>query len=98
LADAGIGIQELSDRGLEPRPLRRGGAREIKHPHNHAAIGGKASQHPCARHRVARRVDIVIAGDIQLADRCLKNGAQVLGHGGYLFTVNSFGAARRCAS
>jgi uncharacterized protein YaiI (UPF0178 family) len=37
--------------------------------------------------------DIVITGDIQLADRCLKNGAQVLGHGGRPFTVNSIGAA-----
>jgi uncharacterized protein len=37
--------------------------------------------------------DIVITGDIQLADRCLKAGAQVLGHGGRPFTVNSIGAA-----
>jgi uncharacterized protein len=37
--------------------------------------------------------DIVITGDIQLADRCLKAGAQVLGHTGRPFTVNSIGAA-----
>jgi len=37
--------------------------------------------------------DIVITGDIQLADSCLKAGAQVLGHGGRPFTVNSIGAA-----
>jgi uncharacterized protein YaiI (UPF0178 family) len=36
--------------------------------------------------------DIVITGDIQLADRCLKAGAQVLGHTGRPFTVNSIGA------
>ena len=37
--------------------------------------------------------DIVVTGDIQLADRCLKAGAQVLGHAGRPFTVNSIGAA-----
>jgi uncharacterized protein YaiI (UPF0178 family) len=37
--------------------------------------------------------DIVVTGDIQLADRCLKAGAQVLGHGGRPFTMNSIGAA-----
>ena len=37
--------------------------------------------------------DIVITGDIQLADRCLKAGAQVLGHGGRPFTINSIGSA-----
>lgn len=37
--------------------------------------------------------DIVVTGDIQLADRCLKAGAQVLGHGRRPFTVNSIGAA-----
>lgn len=37
--------------------------------------------------------DIAITGDIQLADRCLKAGAQVLGHGGRPFTMNSIGAA-----
>jgi uncharacterized protein len=37
--------------------------------------------------------DIVVTGDIQLADRCLKVGAQVLGHAGRPFTVNSIGAA-----
>ena len=37
--------------------------------------------------------DIVVTGDIQLADRCLKAGAQALGHGGRPFTVNSIGAA-----
>jgi uncharacterized protein YaiI (UPF0178 family) len=37
--------------------------------------------------------DIVVTGDIQLADRCLKAGAQVLGHGGRPFTVNSIGTA-----
>jgi len=37
--------------------------------------------------------DIVITGDIQLADRCLKAGAQALGHGGRPFTANSIGSA-----
>ncbi|MEZ5831125.1 MAG: YaiI/YqxD family protein [Dongiaceae bacterium] len=37
--------------------------------------------------------DIVVTGDIQLADRCLKAGAHVLGHGGRPFTVDSIGAA-----
>jgi hypothetical protein len=37
--------------------------------------------------------DIVVTGDIQLADRCLKAGAQVMGHNGRPFTVNSIGAA-----
>lgn len=37
--------------------------------------------------------DIVVTGDIQLADRCLKSGAQVIGHGGKPFTMNSIGAA-----
>lgn len=37
--------------------------------------------------------DIVITGDIQLADRCLKAGAQVLGHSGRPFTANSIGTA-----
>jgi uncharacterized protein YaiI (UPF0178 family) len=37
--------------------------------------------------------DIVVTGDIQLADRCLKAGAQVLGHNGRPFTMNSIGAA-----
>ncbi|MGH6892754.1 MAG: YaiI/YqxD family protein [Dongiaceae bacterium] len=37
--------------------------------------------------------DIVVTGDIQLADRCLKAGAQVLGHGGRPFTANSIGTA-----
>jgi uncharacterized protein YaiI (UPF0178 family) len=37
--------------------------------------------------------DVVITGDIQLADRCLKAGAQVLGHNGRPFTMNSIGAA-----
>lgn len=37
--------------------------------------------------------DIVVTGDIQLADRCLKAGAQVIGHNGRPFTMNSIGAA-----
>lgn len=37
--------------------------------------------------------DIVVTGDIQLADRCLKAGAQALGHGGRPFTANSIGSA-----
>lgn len=37
--------------------------------------------------------DVVITGDIQLADRCLKSGAQVIGHDGKPFTMNSIGAA-----
>jgi uncharacterized protein YaiI (UPF0178 family) len=37
--------------------------------------------------------DIVITGDIQLADRCLKAGAEVLGHSGKPFTANSIGTA-----
>ncbi|MBL8574059.1 MAG: YaiI/YqxD family protein [Hyphomicrobiaceae bacterium] len=37
--------------------------------------------------------DIVVTGDIQLADRCLKAGAQAIGHNGRPFTMNSIGAA-----
>jgi uncharacterized protein YaiI (UPF0178 family) len=37
--------------------------------------------------------DIIVTGDIQLADRCLKAGAQVMGHNGRPFTMNSIGAA-----
>ena len=37
--------------------------------------------------------DIVITTDIQLADRCLKAGAQVLGPTGKPFTENSIGTA-----
>ena len=36
---------------------------------------------------------VVITGDILLADRCLKAGAQVLGHNGKPFTTSSIGAA-----
>jgi uncharacterized protein YaiI (UPF0178 family) len=36
---------------------------------------------------------IVITGDILLADRCLKAGAQVLGHNGKPFTLASIGSA-----
>src|SRR5262245_10127984 len=37
--------------------------------------------------------DIVVTGDIQLADRCLKAGARALGPTGRPFTVTSIGAA-----
>ena len=37
--------------------------------------------------------DIVITGDIPLADRCLKKGARVLGLKGRVFTVESIGEA-----
>jgi uncharacterized protein YaiI (UPF0178 family) len=37
--------------------------------------------------------DIVITGDIPLADRCIKNGAAVLGHKGRRFTEDSIGEA-----
>jgi uncharacterized protein YaiI (UPF0178 family) len=37
--------------------------------------------------------DIVVTGDIQLADRCLKAGAQVLSHSGRPFTADSIGTA-----
>lgn len=37
--------------------------------------------------------DIVITSDIPLADRCLRNGARVLGPKGYAFTENSIGEA-----
>jgi uncharacterized protein YaiI (UPF0178 family) len=45
---------------------------------------------------IAERADpaaIVVTTDIPLASRCLKAGAQVLGHGGRPFTVNSIGTA-----
>ena len=35
--------------------------------------------------------DIVVTGDIPLADRCLKQGAAVLGHNGRPFTEESIG-------
>jgi uncharacterized protein YaiI (UPF0178 family) len=37
--------------------------------------------------------DIVITADIQLADRCLKSGAEVIGNTGKPFTMNSIGTA-----
>lgn len=37
--------------------------------------------------------DIVITADIQLADRCLKAGAAVIGNTGKPFTMNSIGTA-----
>lgn len=37
--------------------------------------------------------DLVITGDIPLADRCLKVGARVLGHRGREFTAESIGEA-----
>src|SRR5207253_2546943 len=37
--------------------------------------------------------DIVITADIPLADRCLKNGARVLGPKGHAFTDHSIGEA-----
>lgn len=42
--------------------------------------------------RLAPRV-VVITGDILLADRCLKSGAQVLAHTGKPFDAGSLGAA-----
>nr|WP_298685451.1 YaiI/YqxD family protein [uncultured Dongia sp.] len=41
----------------------------------------------------AKTGDIVITTDIQLADRCLKAGAQVIGPTGKPFTANSIGTA-----
>ena len=37
--------------------------------------------------------DVVITGDIPLADRCLKEGARVLGPRGRVYTPNSIGGA-----
>ncbi|MFC3053596.1 YaiI/YqxD family protein [Kordiimonas pumila] len=37
--------------------------------------------------------DVVITGDILLADRCVKAGATVMGHGGRLFTADNIGMA-----
>ncbi|MDQ3471271.1 MAG: YaiI/YqxD family protein [Pseudomonadota bacterium] len=37
--------------------------------------------------------DVVITGDILLADRCLKTGATVIGHNGKPFTTASIGGA-----
>ena len=37
--------------------------------------------------------DVVVTGDILLADRCLKKGATVLGHNGKPFTSDSIGGA-----
>jgi uncharacterized protein YaiI (UPF0178 family) len=53
--------------------------------------GFDAADHWIVEH--LRAGDIVVTGDIQLADRCLKAGAQALGHGGRPFTVNSIGSA-----
>ncbi len=41
----------------------------------------------------AGAADVVITGDILLADRCLKAGAAVLGHNGKPFTSASIGGA-----
>lgn len=37
--------------------------------------------------------DLVVTGDIPLADRCLKRGARVVGHDGRPFTSDNIGAA-----
>ena len=37
--------------------------------------------------------DVVITGDILLAERCLKTGAEVIGHNGKPFTTSSIGSA-----
>ena len=42
--------------------------------------------------------DVVITGDILLADRCLKAGATVIGHNGKPFTNASIGGARATRS
>ena len=42
---------------------------------------------------VADAKTVVITGDILLADRCLKNGATVIGHNGKPFTTASIGGA-----
>ena len=45
---------------------------------------------------IAERADartVVITGDILLADRCLKQGATVIGHNGKPFTAASIGGA-----
>ena len=41
----------------------------------------------------AGAADVVVTGDILLADRCLKAGASVLGHNGKPFTGASIGGA-----
>ena len=41
----------------------------------------------------AKPGDIVVTSDLPLADRCLKNGALVLGPSGRAFTVDMIGAA-----
>ena len=41
----------------------------------------------------AGRADVVVTGDILLADRCLKAGATVIGHNGKPFTPASIGSA-----
>jgi uncharacterized protein YaiI (UPF0178 family) len=41
----------------------------------------------------ATKGDIVVTGDIPLADRCLKNGADVIGHSGRPFTPDGIGMA-----
>ena len=41
----------------------------------------------------ARAKDVVVTGDILLADRCLKAGATVIGHNGKRFTDASIGGA-----
>jgi uncharacterized protein YaiI (UPF0178 family) len=39
------------------------------------------------------RDDIVITGDIPLADRCIKKEARVIGHKGHIFTPDNIGDA-----
>lgn len=41
----------------------------------------------------AQKGDIVITGDILLADRCVKKGVRVLGHKGVEFTEDNIGTA-----
>jgi uncharacterized protein YaiI (UPF0178 family) len=70
------------------------GFRTAEHPLIRNVLVGDAFD--AADHWIVEHLapgDIVITGDIQLADRCLKAGAQVIGHGGRPFTMNSIGSA-----
>ena len=71
------------------RPIRPPGLPNVEM----ITVGGAPDE---ADDWIAERADaqaVVITGDILLADRCLKNGAIVIGHNGKPFTTASIGGA-----
>ena len=88
-------IRRVAERhGIVTHLVSNRGFRTADHPQIRNVLVGDAfdaADNWIVEHLAAG--DIVITGDIQLADRCLKAGAQVIGHTGRPFTLNSIGAA-----